>query len=317
MTQYATSRGLSFRLAARLCDYTTFRLGGPCPLLIDCAAPADLQAVATELNRRRQEFVLIGGGSNLLIADAGLDAVVLRYASDAPAIEQQGQRLQVAGSTSLDALALTAARLGLGGLVECSGIPGTVGGAIVGNAGAFGWQVGDAIESVHLLSRDGAARVASAAELDFSYRDSALKRTGDIVLAATFVLPAADPTEQLARRQEILELRAGKHPDIRTHACAGSFFRNIEPSSKADRRQAAGRLLEEAGAKEMRVGGASVFPKHANIIINSGPDGTAQDVADLSATMAAAVRDKFGIDLVREVRFLGGIGEPDTTRQRQ
>ena len=135
---------------------------------------------------------------------------------------------------------------------------------------------------------------------------SVLRGGRDVVLAARFRLAKdADPVLLGRERERILAWRRARHPDWRSVPCAGSFFRNVEPVSTAGRRQAAGWFLEQAGASSMRVGGAAVFPRHANILIKADPACTAQDVYDLSVRMAAAVRERFGLELVREVETVG------------
>jgi UDP-N-acetylmuramate dehydrogenase len=300
-----SAAGLTCEPAVSMATVTTFRLGGPCRALITCQDPDSLMAASAILRKRKLPYMLIGGGSNLLVSDQGLDCYVLRYVSETAEIRQDGEQLWVTGGTSLDAVAKFAAEAGLDGFAKTSGIPGTVGGAIVGNAGAFGWQVGDALEKVRLLATDGRVREASNAELGFRYRHSDLRDAGEIVLDATFTLQRGDADALLAKRQEILDLRAGKHPNLQQDPCAGSFFRNIEPTSAAERRQAAGWFLEQCGAKDMRIGGAAVYPKHANILINTGDSCRAQDVLELSQQMAAAVQEKFGFALMREVRPTG------------
>lgn len=302
--------GLVWDESAVLRQYTTFRLGGPCPLLVHCPTPAAVTQAVRLLADAGQPFLLIGGGSNLLVADAGLDRIVLRYVSKQPGIARDGARLRVTGGTAMDALALYAVARGFGGLVNASGIPGTVGGAIAGNAGAFGWQIADCLESVMLLDASGRQRDAAPGEIGFSYRDSGLKRSGEIVLSAVLAPPAGEPAALRAERERILKLRAEKHPDLKTYCSAGSFFRNLEPTSKAERRQAAGFFLEQAGAKQLRVGGAGLFPKHANIIIKVADDCQAQDVYELSRRMQAAVKEKFGFDLIREVQLVGDFDPP-------
>lgn len=305
-----TTAGLRCERELPMASVTTFRLGGPCRALITCETPAALIAASTILRERDLPYMLIGGGSNLLVSDHGLDCYVLRFVSESPQIRQDGEGLLVTGGTVLDAVAKFAAEAGLSGFVNTSGIPGTVGGAIVGNAGAFGWQVGDALEKVRLLSPDGSIREATNADLGFRYRHSDLRDAGEIVLDATFSLEAGGSAEELlVERQRILDLRASKHPNLAKDPCAGSFFRNIEPTSAAERRQASGWFLEQCDAKQMRVGGAGVYPKHANIIINTGENCCSQDVYDLSSKMAAAVKKKFDLSLVREVRPTGKFEE--------
>ena len=289
---------------APLSKYTTFQLGGPCPLLIEGATAGQLPAIIQLLNKAGQPFLVIGQGANLVVADKGIDQVVIRFCSETPTIKGSGNRVTVSGDTLLDDLALFTIETEAGDLSYCTGIPGTVGGGIAGNAGAFGRQMGDHLISVELLGLDGKVRTVLHDELKFAYRHSKLKETGEIVLSATFDLPSADLAAVRAERERILEFRREHHPDWHKEPCAGSVFRNIEPTSAVERRQAAGRFLEEAGAKTMHVGGARLYEKHANIIVaDSGC--TAQDVWELSEKMATAVKDKFGIELVREVRFLG------------
>ena len=287
-----------------LSSYTTFRLGGPCRFFITCQTPEELETVVTHLLRNGEKFILIGGGSNLVVADQGLDCAVIRYYSGEPIVRIDGTDLIVSGSTLLDQAVVFALKQSLAGLNYASGIPGTVGGAVVGNAGAFGRQVGDTLKSVRVITPSGEIKKRSASQLGFSYRHSALKESAEIVVSARFGLSPGDQEQLRKERDQILQTRHEKHPNLQTHPCAGSFFRNIEPTSKAERRQAAGWFLEQAGAKNFRSGGAMIFDKHANIIVKTD-DCTAQNVYDLHLLMAKAVKEKFDLDLVREVRFVG------------
>ncbi len=289
---------------AKLCDYTTFRLGGPCRLLIECATPDELKNTIRALSKDKTPFILIGGGSNLVVSDQGLDVVVIRYVSASPLIERNGDDVTVAASTELDALALYSVEEGLEGFVYTSGIPGTVGGAVVGNAGAWGKQVGDVLKSAVLLDKQGNEKTVGPEYFEFTYRNSKLKETDEIVVEATFALKSGDPIALAQERADILRMRSEKHPNLSTHPCAGSFFRNVEATSKAEKRQAAGWFLEQAGGKGLKSGGAQIFDKHANIIVK-GPACKAQDVHNLHLEMIRIVNDKFGFCLNREVRFVG------------
>jgi len=303
---------LAIREGKPLAECTTFRLGGPCPLFIDNPSTDQLPKLIQTLNKKRMPLLIIGQGSNLVISDSGLDRAVIRFCSKTPKIDAKGNRVTVSGDTLLDDLARFATENEVGDLSFCSGIPGTVGGGIAGNAGAFGRQMGDPLVSAEILGLDGTIRTVTAKELEFSYRHSKLKETGGIVLSAAFELPRITCPELGRRekdslkteRERILAFRKEHHPDWHTTPCAGSVFRNIEATSAAERRKAAGYFLEEAGAHEMSVGGAHLFEKHANIII--GGDGcTAQNVWDLTEKMIAAVQQKFDLFLTREIRFLG------------
>jgi UDP-N-acetylmuramate dehydrogenase len=290
---------------ALMSDYTTFGLGGPCRWLIDCPNAAVLTAAAQGLAAAGQEFLVIGQGSNLLVSDGGVDRIVLRFCSDgAPDVVFEEGRVRVSGDTLLDDLARLAIDHGVGDVSFCSGIPGTVGGAIAGNAGAFGRQIGDVVDSVRVMDPAGRIRDLSGAELEFEYRSSALKQSGAVVLEAELSLTPYDILTMRKERERILQLRRSKHPDWRATPCAGSVFRNIEPTSAAERRQAAGWFLEQAGAKDFCEGGAHLFEKHANIIV-AGPEATALDVFVLSERMISAVRAKFGFELSREIRLIG------------
>lgn len=290
---------------AKMRDFTTFQLGGTCPALIDCPDAEALSGTAALLVDHATDFIVIGQGSNLLVADEGLTSVVLRYCADeSPEVEFDGCRVRVSGSTLLDDLVRLCIDQGVGDISYCSGIPGTVGGAIAGNAGAFGQQIGDVIESVRLMDLDGVIHTAGMDELDFQYRSSALKLSGSIVLDAELKVKRANADTMRIERERILELRRSKHPEWKTMPCAGSVFRNVEPTSAAERRQAAGWFLEEAGAKEFRVGGAHLFEKHANIII-AEKDASAADVFHLTEKMIKSVEERFGFTLVREIKLLG------------
>ncbi len=290
--------------SALLSAYTTFQLGGPCLCLLDCALPQELILAIRQLKRDHQPFLLIGGGSNIVVSDQGLDRTVIRYVSPTPLIERKGNQVKVTASTNLDDLAMFCVDQGLEGLNYTTGIPGTVGGAVVGNAGAWGRQVGDVLQAALILDENGETKTVGPDYFAFTYRHSRLKETKDILVTVTFDLAPGDPAALARERAEILRKRAEKHPDMALQPCAGSFFRNIEPTSKAQRRQASGWFLQEAGAKNLKVGGAYIFEDHANIIIK-GPTGSAQDVHDLHLKMMEAVKNKFGLQLVREVRFAG------------
>lgn len=295
---------VAVKWGAPLSEYTTFQLGGNCKALIECKKPEDLEKIVVLLNQNQEQFILIGSGSNLVVSDNGLDCFVIRYVSENAIVTLEDNQLIVSASTLLDDAVKYTVENGLSGLVYASGIPGTVGGAVVGNAGAFGQQVGDVLLWVDVVNQKGIKRRVLKNDLDFSYRNSNLKVSGDIVLSACFHVKKTSSNELLSERNEILKLRSEKHPDLKKHPCAGSFFRNIEPTSKAEKRQATGWFLEEAGGKSLSSGGAQIFLKHANIIVK-GDNCTSEDVRQLSLKMQELVKNKFGIDLVREVRFVG------------
>ena len=291
----------------RLSNFTTFRLGGPCRELVSVADASAAADVLRTWNAAGLTWRIMGGGSNLLVADAGIPEGVLRVAADTPDCGLADDGTLVASAASpLDAVAAFAATSGRAGLGFAAGIPGTVGGGICGNAGAFGRQLGDVLDRVEILTRAGERRTLPRSALAFAYRASSLPPTGAIVMRAWFRVAAGDRAKLLAEREEILALRREKHPDWRAEPTAGSFFKNLPPARPGENRRAAGQVLEQAGAKAMREGGAYVFPKHANIVI-AGPGATARNVATLAQRMATAVRERFGFELEPEVRFWGAV----------
>ncbi len=290
-----------------LTDYTTFRLGGPCCELATVADGAAAREVIRGWNAAGVPWRVMGGGSNLLVADRGIPEAVLRLCSVLPDCQREGEEICVSAGTELDALARFAVEEGLAGLGFASGIPGTVGGGICGNAGAFGSALGDRLARVEVLTRVGEKRGIAHEAMEFGYRSSSLQGTGEVVTRAWFRTTAGDRAVLKAERDEILAARREKHPDWRLQPTAGSFFKNLPPEKPGEHRRAAGKYLELAGAKQMREGGAQVFEKHANIVI-AGEGATASDVARLAARMAEAVKKQFGFELEPEVRFWGEVG---------
>lgn len=294
---------------AVLSDYTSFQVGGRTPALIQCGTLNDLVETICYLNQKQLSFLVIGQGTNLLVSDKGVDQIIVRFCNEEDSsIKQVDEIITVGGEILLDQLVVRSIELGLGDLGYLSGIPGTVGGAIVGNAGAFGEQIGDVLQRAELLSYTGIRRWVSHDELRFAYRSSALKESEEILLQAELKVTQVDKVDAEKRRNEILKLRREKHPNWKTEPCAGSVFRNIEPTSSAGRRQAAGWFLEEAGAKLFSQGNASIYAKHANIIIAEA-GASATDVYRLSEKMKQAVKETFNLNLHREIRLVGEFPE--------
>jgi UDP-N-acetylmuramate dehydrogenase len=313
MSESSVSPNIVDRLASEfgavpdtfLSRYTSFQVGGKTPAMVQCRDADELALIVSLLHQEKQPYFIMGQGTNVLVADEGIAEVVLRFCNESSQelIQEEGF-VRVSGDILLDNFAAKLVELGVGDLTYLSGIPGTLGGAIAGNAGAFGQQIGDALLRAELLSVEGKRRWVEAEELDFSYRFSGLKNTREIVLQADIRVEKIDLQVLQNERASILQQRGEKHPDWKTEPCAGSVFRNIEPTSAADRRQAAGWFLEEAGVKSFHVGGASLYLKHANIII-AGEGASALDVYELSEKMKRAVKDRFGLELVREVQLIG------------
>jgi len=301
---FLTKFNISFTPKVSLRELTTFQLGGPCLGVIFCETPEQLEQSIQELSQRCIDFILLGEGSNILASYSGIEKIVVRYLTNKPSISLDQTELVLPCSTRLDDLVQFSIDQGLEGLAFASGIPGTVGGAIVGNAGAFGKQIGDFVESVEIIDRNAKKWIEPASKLGFQYRHSKFKENNQILVSAKFRLQPGNRAALQKERNEVLDLRKEKHPDYKKTPTAGSFFKNIEPTSQAERRQAAGWFLEQSGAKSFVQNGAMTFEKHANIIIKKG-NCTAQDVFDLSLRMEKTVEEKFRLCLIREVRLLG------------
>ncbi|MBU0469720.1 MAG: UDP-N-acetylmuramate dehydrogenase [Candidatus Omnitrophica bacterium] len=308
--KFPQNLSVNIQYDSELAPFTTFKLGGKAKGIIRCSTPQQLQNVVDHLIKNISDFIVIGGGSNIVVSDAGVNCFVIRYFSDIPFIERQNDDVVVFGSTKLEDLVSFSVDQGLGDLSFASGIPGTVGGAICGNAGAFGKQISEYLRSVSIITRSGELKEFDAEELCFDYRDSILKRTQDIVLSARFSLLPYDKDILTEQRVKVLGERRKKHPDWKKERCAGSFFKNVDCGFPENKRKSAGCFLDEVGAKDLRVNGAYVFEKHANIIMVDDA-GKAQDIFDLSSKMDMLVKEKFDFQLEREVRFVGDfLGKP-------
>ncbi len=289
--------GLRGRLAESMAPHTTMRVGGPADLLVEARSTAALAAALAFARRRGVAWLVIGRGSDLVVSDAGIRGmVVVNHATD---VRIEGERLIAAAGTPLAKAATVAGSAGLSGLEFGLAIPGSVGGAVWANAGAHGSDIATVIESAELLRSDGDVVTVPPAELGLSYRDSRLKRShgdaSDVVLSATFRLSSLAPEAIGARLDEIRRWRREHQP--LTQPSAGSIFRNPEGDS-------AGRLIDAAGLKGAREGGAMVSPRHANFIVNAGT-ATAADVRSLAEKVRGTVEARFGVRLVFEVEFVG------------
>ena len=288
--------GLRLRLRPEepLAPRTTWRIGGPARLFAEVEDAPALAALLRWARAERLPAIPLGKGSNVLVPDEGLDAVVFVLSEALAAVSVEAPLVRAGGGASLMSLAVTARNAGLSGTEGLSGIPSSVGGAVRINAGAYGAEIFDLLEEVTLVSRAGALRVVPAASIPHGYRWSALCDGDDVVASATLRLRPATREEVDARLAEVRERRKRALP---TEPNAGSVFKN-PPGDHA------GRLLEACGLKGARVGGAVVSERHANVIVNAG-GATAADVRALMARMREAVRDRFGVDLVLEVEDLG------------
>jgi UDP-N-acetylmuramate dehydrogenase len=298
--------------------HATFRIGGPADYFFAARTPDQLVAALRAARELRIPVFLLGGGSNLLVSDEGFRGLVIRNACEA--IEFDGTAAHVeCGADFLDLIYKCRDR-GLAGLEFAAGIPGSVGGAIYGNAGCYGEDIGSfTIECTHVTPDGATVETRPAAWYEFAYRDSRLKRDPRVLLSCLLKLRVGERAAIQRVIDEKLEIRRQKHPQWRIEPTAGSYFKNLPPGwqmpgaklSPGTRRVAAGQLLDECGCRGLRVGDAMVFAKHANIIVNAG-HATARDVLELAAIMKARVRAKFGVELEEEVMFLGEKPGPNT-----
>ena len=286
-----------------MAGYTTFGIGGPAQLLAEVTAVEDLAGLVTAARADGIPVMVLGEGSNVLVSDNGVDGLVV--VNRCQGIRREGNQITAEAGARLHDVIDLAIGAGLGGMETMVGIPGTVGGAVVGNAGAYGQSISDVLGSAKLLREDGQIITQRREGLGFAYRTSRLKQSHDVVLSAEFVLTPGDREALRRSGDAIIARRKSKLP--LWNDCAGSYFKNIEDSGAPNGKIPAGKLLEEAQAKSFRMGQAAVSEHHANVIVNLG-GATAAEVLALAEQMKHAVLVKFGVELEEEVRFLGRAG---------
>ena len=277
-----------------LSRHTTWRIGGPARFFARIRTEEALARVLAEASAAGRPLAILGMGSNILVADEGFPGYVLRLEGDFLKIEIEGERVIAGGGAALGGVCAAAARAGLSGIEAISGIPSSLGGAVRINAGAYGGEIFDVLESVNLVSRDGARRSAPAAEIPHGYRWSKLIDTREIVSRVVLALRRAPREDIEARTRSVADKRRGALP---SEPNAGSVFKNPEGDY-------AGRLIEACGLKGKTSGAARISERHANVIVNTG-GARASDVVFLMKTMRDAVREKFGVTLMPEVEMLG------------
>ena len=293
--------GAALEFARDLAPLTSYKTGGKARYFIRARSADDIVRAVRAAHRLGIPFFLMGGGTNLLVSDDGYDGLVIRMEVAGLKLVDPVEIEAGAGEQLMD-LVNFATEHSLTGLEFAAGIWGTVGGAVYGNAGAYGGEIGDVLTGVKLIDQDGRLKEAEAHELGFAYRHSVLKETREAVVLARFRLTLGGQAAIRARVAEILKLRSERHP---ADACsAGCFFKNIPDAREDHGKLPAGRLLDQVGAKGMSVGGARVYEKHANIIVNAG-GATSKDIRRLADILKQKVRDRFGIELQEEVQQLG------------
>jgi UDP-N-acetylenolpyruvoylglucosamine reductase len=290
-----------------LARLTTIRTGGNAEFFARPGTVAELERLLAWAGEEGLEVGVVGSGSNLLVADEGVRGLVLKLDRDLSHIEQDGPQLECGGGARLPSVSAHAARLGLSGIEFGVNIPGTVGGAVRMNANAYGGELARTLQWVDVVSAAGVARRAPA-ELGFGYRRSSL-RPGEVVARARFALTESEPGSVKATLADLRERRREAQPSgIKTF---GSTFKN--PADPRAEGRSAGMLLDAAGARGLRIGGAGISDKHANFVVNHG-EATTADVVAIIAEGRRRVAERFGITLEPEVQTLGrvtlpGVGE--------
>lgn len=275
--------------------HTTFRIGGPA----DCFLLPEKSGQVREFLRICREeglpYFILGNGSNLLVSDQGYRGVVIQLYRNYSGIETEGNVLRVQAGTLLSSVAAAARNASLTGFEFAGGIPGTLGGAVVMNAGAYGGEMKDVLADVTVLTKEGEILVIPAPQLEMGYRTSIVKTAGYIVLEAAISLEEGEEEKIRARMKELSDMRTSKQP--LEYPSAGSTFKRPEGYF-------AGKLIMDSGLRGYRVGGAQVSEKHCGFVINTG-DATARDVRVLMEDVKRIVYEKFGVTLEPEVKFLG------------
>lgn len=284
-----------------MAGHSTFRAGGECKYFIEVSDTKVLKELISCLNAEKKQYMIIGNGSNILVKDSGYDGIVIHLSgeefNDVTMEEMSDKRLKVtAGSAAmLGAMCKKAGKSGYTGTEGLAGIPGTIGGAVVMNAGAYGQEIKDIISECICMKKNGETVTLSKEELDLSYRHSIICEEELIVLKAVFILEKGDLEKIEAKMKECAQLRKEKQP--LEYPSAGSTF-------KRPQGYFAGKLIMDAGLRGYTVGGAMVSEKHCGFVINAN-NATATDILQLMEDVKNKVENKFGVELEPEVKIIG------------
>lgn len=283
-------------LDAPMKEYTSFKAGGNAALLILPENTEQLRYALKLLDGQDIKRLVMGNGSNFLVKDSGYNGVIIRIAEGFQEVRISEDRLEAGAGSLLSAAAKEAYNASLTGFEFASGIPGSVGGAVFMNAGAYDGEISHILESAEILSHDGLnISTLGKDEMELSYRHSILQRTGDVLLKAVFRLQKGDPEKIGARMKELAAKRTEKQP--LAYPSAGSFF-------KRPVNNYAGKLIQDAGLRGLQLGGAQVSILHSGFIINTG-GATAADIIDLMEVIRSTVYEQSGVMLEPEVRIIG------------
>lgn len=276
-------------------SHTTFRVGGPAEVFVTPGTFDEVKGTVGLCQARNIPYYIIGNGSNLLVSDKGYQGVIIRIGKELGEIWTEGEFVTAQAGARLSQVANRAMEEGLAGFEFASGIPGTLGGACVMNAGAYGGEMRDVLTEITALTPKGDIVRIPKEQMELGYRTSIVARKGYIVLEARMRLKKGDRQDIRAKMEELKEKRVGKQP--LEYPSAGSTFKRPEGYF-------AGKLIQDAGLRGFTVGGAQVSEKHCGFVINRG-GATAKDVSDLMARVSEIVEEKFGVRLEPEVKRLG------------
>ncbi len=284
-----------------LAELTTFKMGGPADYFYRLRSASALPAVVEAARADFVPYLVLGGGSNLIFSEIGFRGLIVYL--DSREIAMDGELLMADAGAQMARVMQFAASQGLVGLEKFMGLPGTIGGAVRGNAGAFGVEIKDSFEKALIFSEEDGLREVGTDYLDFKYRHSRLKETGEIVLKVWLRLAAGDSDKAMGEMRDVITSRSGKQPWGKS---AGSFFKNPSGNSIGEG-LSAGYMNDQCGFKGYKVGGAYISEKHANFLMNDG-SATMADVLALCTEIQDAVEAKFGVRLEREVQLFGPDG---------
>ena len=286
-----SNNNIPYLLNEPMSAHTTFKIGGAADILITVGNLSELQTVISACKDCSMPYMILGNGSNLLVSDKGIEGAVIALDGDFKEISVESETVTAGAGAKLSRLCTVAMEHSLSGLEFAYGIPGTVGGAMYMNAGAYGGEMKDVALSVTALSPDGSVREVPAAEMALGYRTSVFKTNGDIILFAKYNLHTGDKSAIKAQMEDIMGRRKSKQP--LEYPSAGSVFKRPEGAF-------AGTLIEQCGLKGKTVGGAQVSEKHAGFIINVG-GATCDDVMELVKVVQDTVKAETGYILEREI----------------
>lgn len=283
------------RISEPMNRHTTFRIGGPADYFLLPSTAEEVKKILEICKEKELPYFILGNGSNLLVSDEGYCGVIIQLYRNYGGITVEGTDIRAGAGALLSQIASAAKNASLTGFEFAGGIPGTLGGAVVMNAGAYGGEMKDVLKEVTVMTEQGEIMTIPAEKLEMGYRTSLVKKAGYLVLEAVISLKAGDVEEIKAIMKDLTEKRVSKQP--LEYPSAGSTFKRPEGNF-------AGKLIMDAGLRGYQVGGAQVSEKHCGFVINKG-NATAADVCGLMKDVQEKVQEQFGVTLEPEVKFLG------------